>query len=179
MHKIHRRRRRHRMKSKKEAPNMGFRRDRACRDGHGLDFPVFVFGTGEAGEPTTTFGRKLVTNSVTADQYPGWMHVSSIERARERGDDDGGVQHETKKTTGKKKVEDKKRRSPITHCAFLRETRCTCSPRPQGREGAPCDWLVPTRRLPSRLRPLRIPPRRLGTSGCAPNRRRPLAHDCE
>lgn len=90
------------MKSKKEAPNMGFRRDRACRDGHGLDFPVLVLGTGEAGEPTTTFGRKLVTNSVTADQYPGWMHVSSIERARERGDDDGGVQHETK-DDGKKK----------------------------------------------------------------------------
>ena len=53
-----------------------------CKDGHGL--PVLVFGTGEVGGSTTTFGRKLVTNSFTADQYPGWMHVSSIERAQER-----------------------------------------------------------------------------------------------
>ena len=48
-----------------------------CKDGHGL--PVLVFGMGEVGGLTTTIGRKLVTNSFTADQYPGWMHVSSIE----------------------------------------------------------------------------------------------------
>lgn len=75
------------MKPKKEAPKRGrVRKD----DVHGV--PVLVFGMGEAGGATTTFGRKLVTNSFTVDQYPGWTHVSSFERER-----DDGIQHETKR----------------------------------------------------------------------------------
>ena len=70
------------MRLKEVSSKMGSHRGRVCKDGHGL--PVLVFGTGEAGAAKTTFGRKLVTNPFTADQYPGWTHVSSFERERER-----------------------------------------------------------------------------------------------
>lgn len=53
------------MKPKKEA-----QKKKGIHRGHRA--PVLdVFGTGEAGGATPTFGRKLATNSFTVDQYPG------------------------------------------------------------------------------------------------------------
>ena len=151
------------MNPKKGNSKKGSHRGRVCKDGHVL--PVLVFGTGEAGAATRTLGRKLVTNPFTADQYPGWTHVSSFERAREMM-----MVFSTKR---------KRKKTPIAHCAFPRQTRCTCSPRRQGREAAPWDCPVLARRLPSHQHPRLCPPRYLGTSYWTLRRRRPLAHDCE
>jgi len=170
VHKNHRRETHgERMKPKKEAPKresievMG---SQSSSSGRGR----------QAGQrrPLGASSRQTRSRS-TSIQVGRTYHLFLNERENERR-----VFSKRKTKTQKNR---KEKDSIYTHCAFLRQTRCTCSPRPRGREGVPWDCPVLARRPPShrypRHRPLRILPRYLGTSCCPPQPRRPLARDCE